>query len=1322
MVETMSHHGPILGKKSGVWLIVCLCLTILASFGGALYLGLVVPDRYFPLIEAVDAAQIKLLTAHLRIDDLVHGEDRGTQRGEQQLAELQQGIDALLNGDTGGAGHQLALSTVPEFSQQLLALHGEMARLREQLAVPVVESLGGDAALIHHSFARLFSQLAQIRNSLHESANSAIWRLRMGMLILFVVGVALTLLAIRLFHRLLACRVADARQLQEQTVRRMVEMSSLSTLGKVANVESNAERIAQGSMTVLVELLSPTVSHIYLRQGEEMVLVAAHHGEVAGEEQGVGRHLLPPDAQSPCSLASQGQPVFLRAPTPSGRCGLTECRQRALRTIAALPLRTGDAVIGVLCLGFAEERELPALQLLLDPIVQQLASGLQNSMLFDLSRQQAQEMEKHIRLLSLSAEIGVALTRSKGLQEMLDACCTLVLNSVNAAFVRIWTMRHQDEGGDLLEMQASRGIYTRTDGASRYKRVDMSNKIGAIAVTKRPYISNHLLGDPQIVDQEWVKAERMVAFAGHPLLVDDQVIGVLGLFSRTPLSEIVIHSLAAIADTIALAITNKEATESLAKSRERYRDLIEKINEWVWKVDRNGVYTYSSPSGARLLGLDEEELIGQSMFGRMPPDEAERFRSIWSAIVARQEPYLTLEKTVFHRDGHRVILESSGVPIIDEHGECTGYRGLDRDITLRREAQNEVLHQKRLLEAMFDAVPEAIVLVSTAQEIQMVNHGFSRIFGLGESEVLGREIGRLQTLTNEAVFPAGPGGDAIPHGGPARHDLECRRQDGALFPAEVVRAAINHADGREMGFLYLISDISERKRVEEELRHAQKMEALAVLSGGIAHDFNNLLHAIGGYTLLTLEELDPASLAAKNLQEVVQATERAGTLVRHILAFSSGDDTEVKPLQLHVPAREVVTIMRDTLPVTIRVEDRLDPQCRPIRASASQIHQLLMHLCTNAYQAMQEKGGTLEVGLCEWEATTDNEQGLPPGCYARLSVIDSGQGMDDEVKRRIFEPYYTTKGRGEARGMGLSVVHGIVSSLGGKITVASSVGQGTTFTVYLPLMEQARGQAPLKTLAGRITGHVLFVDDVDFNVRLGVQILERIGCQVTGLTDSVAALKLFRAQPEQFDLVITDQTMPVLIGSEMAERMLEIRPDIPIVMVTGHSESVDEERAKTIGIRAFLAKPLMIDQLVATIETIQQERAHSTRVRGEGPAPMAQPAVQEMGQLTRTTLAAVNEHLCTTYDLTPEMVAPMLAQFQKGLKTELAKAHSALELHDQQGVIMAAHTIKGLLLNAGLSDRGEQAKALEMRARTGDLMGCAPLLAELTPALAPLLP
>jgi PAS domain S-box-containing protein len=863
-----------------------------------------------------------------------------------------------------------------------------------------------------------------------------------------------------------------------------------------------------------------------------------------------------------------------------------------VRTIAALPLRTGEMVIGILCLGFTEERDLPALRLLLDPVVQQLASGLQNSLLFDLSRQQAREMETHIRLLSLSSEIGAALTRSKDRQEMLAACCTLVLNSVNAAFVRIWTMRPT---GDLLELQASRGIYTRTDGASQCKRVDMSNKIGSIAVSKRAYISNQLLGDPQIVDQEWVKREGMVAFAGHPLLVDDRVIGVLGLFSKVPLSEVVIQSLAAIADTIALAITNKEATEALAKSRERYRDLIETINDWVWKVDANGVYTYSSPSGSRILGLAMDEIIGQSMFAFMPEVEAERFRVIWQDICARQEPYRTLEKTVRHRDGQRLILESSGVPIVDDSGVFAGYRGIDRDI-------------------------------------------------------------------------------------------------------------------------------SDRKRVEVDLRHAQKMEAMAVLSGGIAHDFNNLLHAISGYTALTLEDLDPESLAAKNLQEVAQATEKAGTLVRHILAFSAGDDTEVRPLPLQVSAQEVVKIMRDTLPSTIRVQERLDPHCREVRASASQIHQLLMNLCTNAYQAMREKGGTLEIGLGEREITQGNDQELPPGLYAQLSVMDSGQGMDDEVKLRIFEPYYTTKGRGEARGMGLAVVHGIVSSLGGRITVASAVGQGSTFVVYLPLIDQARGQTaaplPLRTLAGRVNGHVLFVDDVDFNVRLGVQILEKTGCQVTGLTDSVTALALFCSTPEQFDLVITDQTMPVMTGSEMARRMLEIRPDIPIVMVTGHSESVDEQKAKSMGIRAFLAKPLRIDQLVTTIETIQRESARANAVRCAAPGPMPRQTAEGSGQLPRPTMEAVSAHLCSTYDLTAEMVVPMLGQFQNGLRTELAKANSAAELREQKALVMAAHTIKGLLLNAGLTAWAELAKTLEMKAREDEWGACATLLAELTPGLA----
>lgn len=388
----------------------------------------------------------------------------------------------------------------------------------------------------------------------------------------------------------------------------------------------------------------------------------------------------------------------------------------------------------------------------------------------------------------------------------------------------------------------------------------------------------------------------------------------------------------------------------------------------------------------------------------------------------------------------------------------------------------------------------------------------------------------------------------------------------------------------------------ETARAYEELRitqgqlvQAQKMEAIGTLAGGIAHDFNNILTAIIGYTELAREEVPEGSRVQANLQEVLKAGMRAKDLVQQILMFSRQSTQEQKPLQMDSIVEEGLKLLRASIPTTIEIRPNIQRECGTVLGDPTQIYQVLMNLCANAAHAMREKGGVLEVSLMnvDIDAALAQHPDLKSGPYVRLTVSDTGHGMDRAVMERIFDPYFTTKEPGEGTGMGLAVVHGAVKSHGGAIAVDSEPGKGTTFHVYFPRME--RGGAPEAEAAASIpTGseRILFVDDEKALVDMIKQMIESLGYKVAGRTSSIEALEAFRAQPDKFDLVITDQTMPNMTGEMLARKLLRIRPDIPIILCTGYSESITKEKVKAMGIRELIMKPVVRSELARIIRDV----------------------------------------------------------------------------------------------------------------------------------------
>ncbi len=426
--------------------------------------------------------------------------------------------------------------------------------------------------------------------------------------------------------------------------------------------------------------------------------------------------------------------------------------------------------------------------------------------------------------------------------------------------------------------------------------------------------------------------------------------------------------------------------------------------------------------------------------------------------------------------------------------------------------------------------------------------------------------------------------DAALAGEPQRFEWLHRKKSGASFLAEVSLSPLRLEGAPHL--LAIVRDISERRDLERRLLQAQKMEAIGTLAGGIAHDFNNILSIMTGYTEVALLKSPQDSPVVENLRQVLAAGERAAHLVAQILTFSRKADGKPVPCELGPIVKETLKFLRASLPTTIEFLESISP-VRPVIMDPTQIHQVVMNLCTNAFHAMEERGGVLEVTLAETlvDGEDAGQTALVAGAYALLTVSDSGEGIPPEIRERIFEPYFTTKEAGKGTGLGLAMVHGIVTKAGGAIKVYSEPGIGTTFRVHLPLAvaaAPAAGRDILADLPGG-TERILVVDDEALIVEMTRESLETLGYAVTATTDSVEALARFRESPEAFDLVVTDLTMPKLNGEALVRELRAVRSAIPIILCTGFSERLTEVRLRDLGVAEVLMKPVPRASLAVAI-------------------------------------------------------------------------------------------------------------------------------------------
>ncbi|MCP3899031.1 MAG: response regulator, partial [Desulfobacteraceae bacterium] len=403
--------------------------------------------------------------------------------------------------------------------------------------------------------------------------------------------------------------------------------------------------------------------------------------------------------------------------------------------------------------------------------------------------------------------------------------------------------------------------------------------------------------------------------------------------------------------------------------------------------------------------------------------------------------------------------------------------------------------------------------------------------------------------------------------------------------------AIEWTDGRIVK-LQIATDITYIKNIETELHQAHKMDSIGTLAGGIAHDFNNILFPIMGYTELLMEEIPEKSPLKDTLKEIHNGTMRARDLIKQILTFSRQDISEFKLIKIQPIIEEGLKLIRSSIPATIKIEQNISSDCGIIKADPIQIHQIVMNLSTNAYHAMTDTGGKLTIDLKKVELNSKNIMNpeMKSGDYACLTIKDTGMGMDKNIIEKIFDPFFTTKKAGKGTGMGLSVVHGIVKKMNGAIQFESELSKGTEFNIYLPIekksIEESESISPIKTPKQKGNEQILLVDDEEDIVTMEKRMLKNFGYQVTALTSSTEALETFHDDPNKFDIVITDMAMPNMSGEKLSAEIKKIHPDIPILLCTGYSEVMSKEKATSLGIKGFLLKPIVMEDLANKIREI----------------------------------------------------------------------------------------------------------------------------------------
>ncbi|MBN2245499.1 MAG: response regulator [Candidatus Aminicenantes bacterium] len=640
-------------------------------------------------------------------------------------------------------------------------------------------------------------------------------------------------------------------------------------------------------------------------------------------------------------------------------------------------------------------------------------------------------------------------------------------------------------------------------------------------------------------------------------------------------------------------LEKKKAEKQLQKMGKRFHLLAENITDVIWTMDIDRKFTFVSPSVTRVLGFKIDDLLGSTIDKLISPEDLKDVVNILDVILVRTKNNIkkpmenkdTFEMKVLSKSGKKVWMETKMVILYDNERNPSGFLGVSRDITERKQKDTEIA----LLALAVKQMDEGVVLTDSKGMIQYVNESFEKLSGITRNKLIGKPM----RVLSHGSDPASPDLDILsklPKNRPWKGQLKRIRTDDSSYMANVSLYPMKDMNGKLINYIYIERDITQDLNLQDKFVQMQKMEALGTLAGGIAHDFNNILMPIIVNSEMLLWDSDGSGPEYAYLNQILEAAQRGKALIKQILSFSRKNTVEKKTVDLVTLIKESLSFLQASFPSTIKIDMDIKVHEGKIDANPSQIQQVIMNLCTNAADALEVNGGSIKISLSQVEFKPEDDipdKQIKHGSYLKFSVSDSGPGIDPDILDKIFDPFFSTKDPGKGSGMGLSVARKIIFDHNGTITLESQPKKGATFHVYFPLSEKILSEDEGKSdfLQGG-SERILLVDDEIVLVKSVKNMLEKMGYSVFDMTSSHEALQIFKSRPDDFDLVISDQTMPDLTGIQLAQEINRIRSSIPLVLMTGFSEVYSPKEMKELGIDAYLIKPVSTKKLTTIIRLV----------------------------------------------------------------------------------------------------------------------------------------
>jgi len=650
-----------------------------------------------------------------------------------------------------------------------------------------------------------------------------------------------------------------------------------------------------------------------------------------------------------------------------------------------------------------------------------------------------------------------------------------------------------------------------------------------------------------------------------------------------------------------VAIKTRKLREEIEKKNRYENELIKSHKEWsaamdasedaIYILDLNRKIITANKTFYRLTGSSPQKAIGSHIEHVVHPQGEEVPCPVCKAQEEKRDEVIVMEPD--HPDNPAPVPIEVTVKVVkDDDGKPVSIFMRLHDLSKQRETENALRTSRDEWEKTFNAMSDIVTIQNKDMLIIRANKAAHDFFEVAKGGLQGRYCYEVFRGIDQPCSQC-PG---LQTGRGDSNEYATIKHEALGKTFYVTRSPIWSEDGQIEQIIHVAKDISKQKKLEEELFQAHKMEAIGTLAGGIAHDFNNILASIMGYSELSLMELRENDPVLEYVEQINLAANRAKYLVRQILSFSRKNAPVQEPFLPSSIIKEALKLMRASLPSSIIIKEEIDQNCGEILADPTSLHQIMVNLCTNALHAIEDQNGEILVKLTQSYLTEEETEGsisVKPGRYVLLSVSDTGVGMESKTAERIFEPYFTTKETGKGTGMGLSVVHGIVKRYNGLIKVESEPGAGTTFKLYFPVYEGeevlgTKEENSLESLP-RGTERIMVVDDEETIVRLEKTVLESLGYRVVFFKNSSEALSEYEKNHEDFDLLITDQTMPRMTGVELCKRIAQISSGFPMIICTGHSDTVDEKIAKGIGIKRYIQKPIKLRDLAIQIREVLDE-------------------------------------------------------------------------------------------------------------------------------------